>query len=571
MSTSSTLDTNQRRANSRSSVPPAPPPRVSSMIEMSPHRGTVPPALPPRLSSTIETSPHRGIVPPPLPPRLPSNIETSPQTGIVAPASPPRVSSLINTSPHRGTVPPPLPPRLPSNIETSPQTGIAAPAPPPRVSSLINTSPHRRASECFPQNSQTPLASRPVLPSVPLLPKLGRWSNPQAAIRKFQSCWPESSLECPQDFSSSDAFKHPQAPYNLQPTPSALDQGSEETPMSSYYIQLKPFAERPKSTSSGKLLASSKPRNPLYQSPTEIDTDSEELTIFPQHMDIPRIPMQPAPKSRGYKRPSSDIYQQPDSPEKKPRFPGFRLPISHRMYLPQPAFTHTQPDSQRHTPQAELEQDDTQQDTSASSEELDDNATGIGDYSSLSINSQFFKRFSNITSRSQSVGASIEPPTTPPTPFQSSPSLFEDSSAHDGQNLNPYAKPGPPDSYVGSSIVVGLTKSTFKDFIKDLSAAFVLFYNPCDPNCNWAKVNMKKAALVTQRDDHVFAAVDCTKECRLCKKQKVVSFPTMKLFARGKNVATFTDDTILSSRQMTDFVENAPVLPPRKPHHCVLQ
>lgn len=80
-----------------------------------------------------------------------------------------------------------------------------------------------------------------------------------------------------------------------------------------------------------------------------------------------------------------------------------------------------------------------------------------------------------------------------------------------------------------------------------------------------------QAALVTQRDSHVFAAVDCTKECQLCKKQKVVAFPTMKLFARGRTVATFADDTILSSRQMTDFVENAPQLAPSKSGQCLLQ
>lgn len=406
MSTSSTLDTSQRRANSRGAVPPSPPPRVSSLVEPSSHRG------------------------------------------------------------------------------------IAPPAPPPRVSSLIESSPHKRTSEYYPQNSQTPLTPPPTLPPLPPLPKLGRQSNPLANMRKSQSCWPEwdGSPEGPQGGSPSAGFTHPHASYKLQATPSPRDQSSEITPAPSYYIQLKPFAERPKTTISGQIPASSPPRTSLHQSPTGIDTDDEELTIFPQQMDIPKIPMELEPRFRGYKRPNSEMYQQPHSQEHREHFPGFKPPTSRQMYLPQPAFTKPQSDSQHHRRQSELGQGGTQHDTSGSS---DESSTGIGDYSDISLNPEFFKRFTNITSRLHPTGARTE---SSRTTVRRNPSLLEDPAAQNQHNLNPYAKPGPPDPYVGSSIVVGLTKSTFKDFIKDLSAAFVLFYNPCDPKCNWAKVNMKKVS-----------------------------------------------------------------------------
>ncbi|CAG5115450.1 unnamed protein product, partial [Candidula unifasciata] len=81
------------------------------------------------------------------------------------------------------------------------------------------------------------------------------------------------------------------------------------------------------------------------------------------------------------------------------------------------------------------------------------------------------------------------------------------------------------------------------------------------------------AANITQRRNHVFAAVDCTIESQLCKRQKISVFPTMKLFAQGKTVSTYLDDSFLSSQQMVDFVEKTPSvskqLPPAK--ECVIQ
>lgn len=72
----------------------------------------------------------------------------------------------------------------------------------------------------------------------------------------------------------------------------------------------------------------------------------------------------------------------------------------------------------------------------------------------------------------------------PPPPVEPKPDYLH--------SRNPFAKPGPPDPFMGSGAVVGLTKKTFKKFIRDLDAAFVMFYNPCDKKCCGARATMRQ-------------------------------------------------------------------------------
>ncbi|CAG5115449.1 unnamed protein product [Candidula unifasciata] len=153
----------------------------------------------------------------------------------------------------------------------------------------------------------------------------------------------------------------------------------------------------------------------------------------------------------------------------------------------------------------------------------------------------------------------VPPRRKPPVPLPRTkfpPRETDDDQAF-SQITNPFAKPGPHDDYVGSSVVVGLTAKTFTKFIKDVDAAFVLFYDPGDEDGAWAKAGVKKAAEVTKKENHVFAAVDCTKERELCRKQKVLSVPTMKLFVKGMTVDTYGNVPLLPA-EIRQYVENAP-------------
>lgn len=62
----------------------------------------------------------------------------------------------------------------------------------------------------------------------------------------------------------------------------------------------------------------------------------------------------------------------------------------------------------------------------------------------------------------------------------------------DTRNL--FAKPGPMDPYVGSPNVVGLISETFRVFLGDVDAALVLFYDPCEEACGWAKLGLQKVS-----------------------------------------------------------------------------
>lgn len=51
-----------------------------------------------------------------------------------------------------------------------------------------------------------------------------------------------------------------------------------------------------------------------------------------------------------------------------------------------------------------------------------------------------------------------------------------------------------PDPYVASRNVTALHGKTFSKFLRPLDAVLVLFYNPFDDNCRWARLNMREVS-----------------------------------------------------------------------------
>ncbi|XP_059144211.1 uncharacterized protein LOC131931432 [Physella acuta] len=126
------------------------------------------------------------------------------------------------------------------------------------------------------------------------------------------------------------------------------------------------------------------------------------------------------------------------------------------------------------------------------------------------------------------------------------------------------------DPWIGSRLVEGLRESIFMEYLTEKDVALVMFYDPKEGMCDWSKKHFLKAAKITERENHGYAAVDCTKEADVCENESVLSLPTFKLYSRGKVMGTYTNPLAFTYHTMARYVENAPVLtePPRPKRPC---
>ncbi|KAK0066921.1 protein disulfide-isomerase A5-like isoform X1 [Biomphalaria pfeifferi] len=116
------------------------------------------------------------------------------------------------------------------------------------------------------------------------------------------------------------------------------------------------------------------------------------------------------------------------------------------------------------------------------------------------------------------------------------------------------------DPFINSRLVEGLKESVFFDFLSSKDVALVMFYDAKEPQCEWSKKHFLKAAKITERENHAYAAVDCVKEQELCNAEGVTSLPYFKMYSKGKMFAAYSNPTTFTYHTMARFVENAPVL-----------
>ncbi|CAG5125601.1 unnamed protein product [Candidula unifasciata] len=122
------------------------------------------------------------------------------------------------------------------------------------------------------------------------------------------------------------------------------------------------------------------------------------------------------------------------------------------------------------------------------------------------------------------------------------------------------------DPFIGSRLVLGLTSHNINDFLPEKDIALVMFYDPNDPQCEWSKKHFLKAAKTTVRENHAYAAIDCTQQDELCETEGVTSLPSFKLYSKGKVFGVYDRPREFVYFTMRKFVENAPLLTePQRP------
>lgn len=81
--------------------------------------------------------------------------------------------------------------------------------------------------------------------------------------------------------------------------------------------------------------------------------------------------------------------------------------------------------------------------------------------------------------------------------------------------------------------VVHMADSDFDDFIKTHSSVLVMFYAPWCGHCKSMKPDYTEAANEMLNQDHVIAAMDCTKNRKTCSTYNIEGYPTLKHFNKG--------------------------------------
>lgn len=121
------------------------------------------------------------------------------------------------------------------------------------------------------------------------------------------------------------------------------------------------------------------------------------------------------------------------------------------------------------------------------------------------------------------------------------------------------------DKFVKSPNVVGLVECNFYNYLNDKLAAMVMYYNPECPDSQRQRAHIIRAAKLEKRETHVYAAVDCTKEKALCRREGIGRLPTFVLYTRGQTLSdrSFPIDYI-RMREVMDSIEPPPPLHPAK-------
>ncbi|XP_046580143.1 protein disulfide-isomerase A5-like [Haliotis rubra] len=128
---------------------------------------------------------------------------------------------------------------------------------------------------------------------------------------------------------------------------------------------------------------------------------------------------------------------------------------------------------------------------------------------------------------------------------------------------NPKAPPPPPppepEWSTVASAVNHLTSDTFSDFMAQRESVLVMFYAPWCGHCKRAKPDFQSGSEAIKGDKKkAFAAVDCTKNTDVCKKEDVSGYPTIKLYVGGKFLTAYNGDR--TKDEFVKFLKNAPTI-----------
>ncbi|GFO26616.1 protein disulfide-isomerase a5 [Plakobranchus ocellatus] len=121
------------------------------------------------------------------------------------------------------------------------------------------------------------------------------------------------------------------------------------------------------------------------------------------------------------------------------------------------------------------------------------------------------------------------------------------------------------DPFVGSRSVEGLDPRNFEEFLGEKTVSMVMFYDSSDPQCEWSKKHLLKAAKTTRRENHGYGAVDCVREDELCAKEGITSLPSFKLYVGARPVDVYSKPKEMTYHDIRRFVESMVVTPDAPP------
>lgn len=121
--------------------------------------------------------------------------------------------------------------------------------------------------------------------------------------------------------------------------------------------------------------------------------------------------------------------------------------------------------------------------------------------------------------------------------------------------MAPKKIPHQPDKFIQYEKVTGLIECNFFEFLNDKQAAMVMFYNPECHGCKESRSHYIRAAKTTKVEGHGYAAVDCTQEIELCKREGVSRMPTFQMYVEGQFVSR--RDYPMDYIRMKDFIDQS--------------
>ncbi|BFZ13952.1 hypothetical protein BsWGS_16991 [Bradybaena similaris] len=116
------------------------------------------------------------------------------------------------------------------------------------------------------------------------------------------------------------------------------------------------------------------------------------------------------------------------------------------------------------------------------------------------------------------------------------------------------------DPFFGSDFVYSLNVFNSREFLMRKAAVLVLFYCPHDKDITEIRNHYTSSASSTKRENHAYAAVDCTQEPELCTAFGITLTPVVAYYSRGIKI----DSGLVESQEFVKddlrfFMEQAPI------------
>ncbi|CAG5135047.1 unnamed protein product [Candidula unifasciata] len=176
---------------------------------------------------------------------------------------------------------------------------------------------------------------------------------------------------------------------------------------------------------------------------------------------------------------------------------------------------------------------------------------------------QLLKKFPTARRHTQTSKQLSSPPRLPDATATSSSLPVTNTQSHKTVKIPAVRTHGltvSPDPFFGSDFVYSLNALNSREFLMRKAAVLVLFYCPHDKDISEIKKHYTSSASSTKRENHAYAAVDCTLEPELCTAFGITFTPFVAYYSRGIKI----DSGLVESKEFVKddlrfFMEQAPI------------